>query len=62
MAARGKPFRRVHVQRGQLLEIHAGPGVVLTVEKQERSGAVELRNAASGKLLRQWSPKEARSR
>jgi hypothetical protein len=52
--------RIVHVRRGQRVLIDVGRGVQLTVER-EQSGAVVLRNEVSGSILRQWSPKEART-
>lgn len=61
MAARVKPQRRVHVQRGQTLEVHAGAGCVVKLERFP-SGAVQLRNGITGSVLRSWAPKEARSR
>lgn len=50
--------RNVYVHKGQRVLVHAGPGVLLEVEK-EASGAVVLRNVLNGgRVLRQWSPKE----
>jgi hypothetical protein len=53
--------RNTHVKRGQTLVVHAGLGVELEIERFA-SGAVEVRNAKTGKILRGWSPKEARER
>lgn len=53
-----KPLRSVHVSKGQTLEVHAGAVVVLV--ERFASGAVNVRNGNSGKLLRCWAPKEAR--
>jgi hypothetical protein len=52
--------RIVRVRRGQRVLIDVGRGVQLTCVREE-SGAVELRNEVSGSILRQWSPKEART-
>jgi hypothetical protein len=40
--------------------IDAGPGAQVALTRGA-SGAVELVNVVTGKLLRQWSPKEASS-
>lgn len=60
MSASAKPRRKVHAQRGQVIELHAGRGCIVELERFF-SGAVELRNAATGRLLRSWAPKDARS-
>ncbi len=53
--------RVVHVQKGQRVLVTAGRGVQVTVER-EPSGAVTLRNETTGGIIRQWAPKEARTR
>lgn len=50
--------RMVRVQRGQVVLIDLG-GPVLQVIRFE-SGAAEVRNIITGKLLREWAPAEAR--
>lgn len=59
MPASRKSRRRVHVQRGQVVEVQAGGGCLVEVERFG-SGAVEVRNALTGHVLRSWAPKDAR--
>jgi hypothetical protein len=65
------PARKVHARhsagtltspphRGPAVFIDAGPGAQVALTRGA-SGAVELVNVVTGKLLRQWSPKEASS-
>jgi hypothetical protein len=50
----------VELHRGAAVFIDAGPGAQVALTRGA-SGAVELVNVVTGKLLRQWSPKEASS-
>jgi hypothetical protein len=49
----------VRMKRGEELLVDAGNGAQIRVRRY-RSGAVELRDDVSGRLLRSWGPKEAR--
>lgn len=52
--------RVVRVKRGQRVLIDAGRGAQISVER-DSSGAVILRSEQTGHVLRQWSPKEAKT-
>lgn len=54
------PRRIVRLRKGQTVLIDAGGGAQVEVERLQ-SGAVEVRNAITGAVLRQYSPKEAKT-
>jgi hypothetical protein len=54
-----KPRQPVRLKKGQTVTVDAGRGATIEVERYE-SGAVDVRNASTGMLLRQFTPKEAR--
>lgn len=48
----------VELREGQAVIVQAGDGVAVELERFA-SGAVELRNVNTRRILRQWTPKEA---
>jgi hypothetical protein len=53
------PRQPVRLKKGQTVTIDAGRGATIEIERFE-SGAVEVRNASTSAVLRQFTPKEAK--
>lgn len=51
--------RPVRLGKGESVVVDAGLHAQIVVER-ERSGAVTVRNRETWRVLRQWSPKEAK--